>query len=52
MTPSPMTIDAGQLASDALRVFEQRRISRIVCVEGTKAVGLLAWHNLLEHKVA
>jgi hypothetical protein len=33
-------------------VFEQRRISRIVCVDGTRAVGLLAWHNLLEHKVA
>jgi arabinose-5-phosphate isomerase len=52
MTRNPLTIDAGQLASEALRVFEERRISRIVCVEGTKAVGLLAWHNLLHHKVA
>ena len=52
MTAAPLTIDAGQLASEALRVFEQRRISRIVCVDGTRAVGLLAWHNLLEHKVA
>mgnify|MGYP006277099419 CR=1 FL=1 len=52
MTKSPMTIDANQLASEALRVFEERRISRIVCVDGDKAVGLLGWHNLLQHKVA
>jgi arabinose-5-phosphate isomerase len=52
MTRNPLSIDSGQLASEALRVFEERRISRIVCVEGTKAVGLLAWHNLLHHKVA
>lgn len=52
MTRNPLSIDAGQLASDALRIFEQKRISRVVCVEGTKAVGLLAWHNLLQHKVA
>ena len=52
VTRNPMTIDAGQLASEALRVFEERRISRLVCVDGSKVVGLLAWHNLLQHKVA
>jgi arabinose-5-phosphate isomerase len=52
MTINPLTIDQNMLASDALRIFEQKRISRIVCVEGSKAVGLLAWHNLLEHKVS
>lgn len=52
VTRNPMTIDAGQLASEALRIFEERRISRLVCVEGSKVVGLLAWHNLLHHKVA
>jgi arabinose-5-phosphate isomerase len=52
MTVNPLTIDQNMLASDALRIFEQKRISRIVCVEGSKAVGLLAWHNLLEHKVS
>jgi arabinose-5-phosphate isomerase len=51
MTPKPLTLDANTLASEALRLFEEKRISRIVCVDGTKAVGLLAWHNLLNHKV-
>lgn len=52
ITRNPLTIDAGQLASEALQVFEQRRISRLVCVEEGRPVGLLAWHNLLHHKVA
>jgi len=52
VTRDPLTIDAGQLASEALEVFERKRISRIVCVESGRPVGLLAWHNLLQHKVA
>jgi arabinose-5-phosphate isomerase len=52
MTCNPMGIDAGQLASDALRLFEEKRISRLVCLEGKRPVGILAWHNLLQHKVA
>jgi arabinose-5-phosphate isomerase len=51
MTPKPMTIDVNTLASEALRVFEEKRISRIVCVENEKVLGLLGWHNLLDHKV-
>jgi arabinose-5-phosphate isomerase len=52
VTRSPMTIETEQLASEALLVFESKRVSRLVCVEGDKVLGLLAWHNLLEHKVA
>jgi arabinose-5-phosphate isomerase len=52
MTRNPMSIGSEQLASDALRLFEERRISRLVCVDGKKVVGLLAWHDLLQHKVA
>jgi arabinose-5-phosphate isomerase len=52
MTKTPMTIDQNMLASDAYRIFEQKRISRIVCIDGARVVGLLAWHNLLEHKVS
>jgi signal-transduction protein with cAMP-binding, CBS, and nucleotidyltransferase domain len=51
MTSRPLTIDAQTLASDALRIFEEKRISRIVCIENQKVVGLLGWHNLLQHKV-
>lgn len=52
VTRNPMTIDAAQLASEALRVFETHRISRLVCVDEGKVVGLLGWHNLLQHKIA
>ena len=51
MTSKPLTIDAQTLASDALRIFEEKRISRIVCLENQRVVGLLGWHNLLQHKV-
>ncbi len=51
MTRSPLTIESHTLASDALRIFEVKRISRIVCVENQKVVGLLGWHNLLQHKI-
>lgn len=51
MTKDPLTIDQNMLASDALGIFEKKRISRIVCVDGNRPVGLLAWHNLLDHKV-
>jgi arabinose-5-phosphate isomerase len=51
MTSKPLTIDAKTLASDALRIFEEKRISRIVCLENHRVVGLLGWHNLLQHKV-
>jgi arabinose-5-phosphate isomerase len=52
MTKQPFTLDQEHLASDALRVFEEKRISRIVCVNGKKVAGILAWHNLLQHKIA
>lgn len=51
MTSKPLTIDSQTLASDALRIFEEKRISRIVCLENQRVVGLLGWHNLLQHKV-
>ena len=51
MSSSPQTIDSQTLASDALRIFEEKRISRLVCIENNKVVGLLGWHNLLQHKV-
>jgi len=51
MTKSPLSIDQNTLASEALTIFEEKRISRIVCTDGKQVVGLLAWHDLLEHKV-
>jgi signal-transduction protein with cAMP-binding, CBS, and nucleotidyltransferase domain len=33
-------------------MLEEKRVGRLVCVEAGKPVGLLAWHNLIQHKVA
>ena len=52
VTREPTTIEISQLASEALHLFEANRISRLVCVEGEKVVGVLALHNLLDHKIA
>jgi arabinose-5-phosphate isomerase len=52
VTRQPMTIAADRLASEAIAVLEEKRVGRLVCVDGDKPVGLLAWHNLLQHKVA
>jgi len=51
MIKNPTTIEATALASEALNVFEHRKISRIVCLEKSKVVGIIGWHNLLENKI-
>ena len=48
----PMTVQAQALASETLKIFEDRHISRIVCLEGEKPVGLLSLFDLLDHKIA
>ena len=51
MIKNPTTIEATALASEALNVFEHRKISRIVCLDKSKVVGIIGWHNLLENKI-
>lgn len=52
VTKNPLTIDVDRLASETLEIFESKKISRLICVDGAKVSGLLAWHDLLQHKVA
>lgn len=52
MTRNPTTIQTEELASDALRIFDERRISRVVCLNGEELAGLLSWHDLLHQKIA
>lgn len=52
VTRQPMTIEADRLASEALTLLEEKRVGRLVCTDQGRPVGLLAWHNLLQHKVA
>lgn len=50
-TPNPMKIDSSQLASEALEIFQEKKVSRLVCVDGDNVVGLLGLHDLLKHKI-
>lgn len=52
VTREPMTVDADQLASETLKIFEEQKVSRLVCMQAGRVIGLLAWHDLLRHKVA
>lgn len=52
ITKNPKTIQVEELASEALRIFDEKRISRIVCMRGNDLAGLLSWHDLLHEKIA
>jgi arabinose-5-phosphate isomerase len=51
VTHNPRTIEINELASSALQVFDERRISRLVCLDGKRIAGLLSWHDLVHHKI-
>jgi len=52
MKSNPYTIADESLASSALEIFEKQRISRLICINDGAVKGLLALHNLLDHKIA
>lgn len=52
VTRSPMVVESNILASQTLKIFEEKKVSRLVCLDSQRVVGLLAWHDLLRHKVA
>lgn len=47
MTPDPMTIDAGALAQDAVKLMNDRKITSLFVTEGKRAIGLLKIHDCL-----
>ena len=51
MKADPLSIDASLLASEALRIMEERRVSRLPCIRDSYVVGLLSLHDLLLHKI-
>jgi arabinose-5-phosphate isomerase len=47
MTPNPITIDRNQLAVEALRVMETRKVTSVVVVDGSRIVhGVVHLHDL------
>jgi len=52
MTKGPMTIHANALAAEAVRVMNQRSITSLFVVEGTKPAGIIRLHDCLRAGVA
>lgn len=50
VTRKPITLMAGALLSDALAIFNSKRISCIPVVDGDGApIGILSWRDILQH---
>jgi len=52
MTRKPMTIHANALAAEAVRVMNQRSITSLFVVDGTKPAGIIRLHDCLRAGVA
>jgi arabinose-5-phosphate isomerase len=52
MTPSPRTIRANALAAEAVRVMNERSITSLFVVDGTKPEGIVRLHDCLRAGVA
>jgi len=52
MTKSPLTIRANALAAEAVRVMNERSITSLFVVDGTKPAGIVRLHDCLKAGVA
>lgn len=52
MTPSPVTVSPGELASAALALMNAKRITQLLVTEDGRPVGLLHMHDFLKAGVA
>ncbi len=52
MTPSPVTVSPGELASAALALMNVKRITQLLVTEDGRPVGLLHMHDFLKAGVA
>lgn len=51
MTSSPKTIESSAFASEALHVMNNKSITNLFVIEGTKPVGVVHMHDILKAKV-
>ena len=52
MTASPKTIRPDQLASEALQLLNESKITALLVVEADRLVGIVHFHDLLRAGVA
>jgi arabinose-5-phosphate isomerase len=52
MTKGPLTIRANALAAEAVRVMNERSITSLFVVDGTKPAGIVRLHDCLKAGVA
>ena len=50
-TLSPKTISPDAIAEEALRIFEENKITSLIVVENDKVIGFLHMHDVLQRKV-
>lgn len=52
MTKNPMTINAGQLASEALSIMEHKSITNLFVTDEKKPIGIVHVHDILRQGIA
>ena len=52
MTKSPKTITSSTIASEAVKIMNEKKITNLFVVEDNKPVGVIHIHDCLDKKVA
>ena len=52
MTKSPKTVNKDMLSAEALRIMHDKKITNLFVLEGTKPIGVIHIHDLLNNGVA
>lgn len=52
MTKNPKTVDKDMISAEALKIMHDKKITNLFVLEGTKAIGVIHIHDLLNNGVA
>ena len=52
MTKSPKTVSKDMLSAEALRIMHDKKITNLFVLEGSKPIGVIHIHDLLNNGVA
>ena len=52
MTKSPKTVSKDMISAEALRIMHDKKITNMFVLDGTKPIGVIHIHDLLNNGVA
>ena len=52
MTKNPITVTKDMISAEALRIMHDKKITNIFVLDGTKPIGVIHIHDLLNNGVA